>query len=646
VPPVSLRLPPDPLPLTPGAGNTPRPLVARGDPVYDASSDASASARALADALPLIVWTAGPDGQATSLNRRWESYTGQSAADGVAHGTDAFVHPDDLAGIAAAWRERLPGGAQAGQDFTVEYRLRDRHGEYRWHLGRVVARRGPGGEVVEWVGTSGDIHAQKLAERAVAESNAQLREIGLALELSNQQLQDQAIELEAANEELQATATALEERTEAAEAALDALRELEDRFHVAQEVSPNGFQLLRARRDAAGALVDLDYVYINGAGARLVHHTPEEMVGRGMTELFPRVRAAQLFDEYARVVESGTPFEREIVYPHEGPETRVLHVSAVRVGDGLAIASVDVTDRVRALEAAERAREEAARERDVASAANQAKAQFLAAMSHELRTPLNAIGGYVQLIDLGLHGPVTGEQQAALGRVTRAQQHLLGLINDILNYAKLESGRVEYAVDALDVRDVVAEVTPLVEPQLATRELGFDVVFPGVLPAVWADREKLRQVLLNLLSNAAKFTEPGGRVLVDVATRDTGAGGGRPDLVFVRVTDTGVGVPRDKQESIFEPFVQVRATVGRLHEGTGLGLAISRDLARGMGGDLRVRSAPGLGSTFTLALRRVVAADGTPTDRRVGTERRDDDERRAPEDRRGTDPALQPRAQG
>ena len=247
-----------------------------------------------------------------------------------------------------------------------------------------------------------------------------------------------------------------------------------------------------------------------------------------------------------------------------------------------------------------------------------AKSQFLANMSHELRTPLNAIGGYAQLLELELHGPVTAAQRAALGRVQAAQRHLLALINDILNYAKLEGGRVEYDVRPVDVRAVVTDVVPLVEPQAAAKGLALDVRLPDGPCDVWADREKLGQVLVNLLSNAVKFTDARhpatgapGRVTVDVATRHGVAGangwdGGHPDAIYVRVGDTGPGIPRDKQEAIFEPFVQVRTGYAGATEGTGLGLAISRDLARGMGGDLRVRSQVGDGSTFTVTLQRVV----------------------------------------
>ena len=276
-------------------------------------------------------------------------------------------------------------------------------------------------------------------------------------------------------------------------------------------------------------------------------------------------------------------------------------------------------DAARAAAEAERARAEAERTR--AEEANQAKAAFLAVMSHELRTPLNAIGGYAQLLELGIHGPVTDAQRTALGRVQRAQSHLLGLINDVLNYAKLESGRVDYALGVVDVRAVVAEVAPLVEPQLAAKGLTLVVRLPDGPCDVWADREKLGQVLVNLLSNAVKFTDARhaatgapGRVTVDLATRPGaalagrgGEGGDSGERVFLRVSDTGRGIPREKQEAIFEPFVQVRTGYAQATEGTGLGLAISRDLARGMGGDLRVRSAEGDGATFTVALRRATA---------------------------------------
>ncbi len=280
-----------------------------------------------------------------------------------------------------------------------------------------------------------------------------------------------------------------------------------------------------------------------------------------------------------------------------------------------------------------RAREEAARAE--AEAANAVKMQFLATMSHELRTPLNAIGGYTGLLEMGLHGPVTDEQRTALERIQRSQRHLLGLINGVLNYARLEAGTVHYDLTDVALDEVLATSEALTAPQVRAKHL--TLRHDGCEPAlrVRADREKLQQVLLNLLSNAIKFTEPGGHValrcLVPPVT-DGEAGRGR---IYVQVTDSGIGIPVDQQERIFEPFVQVDAALTRTREGTGLGLAISRDLARGMGGDLRVRSRTGEGSTFTVTLRRVGDASGVMADRRGGVDRREDERRRGGDRRDG-----------
>ena len=236
-----------------------------------------------------------------------------------------------------------------------------------------------------------------------------------------------------------------------------------------------------------------------------------------------------------------------------------------------------------------------------AESANAAKTQFLAVMSHELRTPLNAIGGYAELLLMGLRGPLTPDQRADLERIQRSQRNLLSLINDILNYAKLDAGRVEFSMAQTQLHPLLLELEPLVTPQLRARKLSYE--YSGCDPALeaWADAEKVRQILLNLLSNAIKFTEAGGRISIDCEQSATEA--------RVVVRDTGLGIPDDKLSSIFEPFVQLeRKLTSSHHEGTGLGLAISRDLARGMGGDLSVESAVGEGSQFILTLRREPAA--------------------------------------
>jgi signal transduction histidine kinase len=240
--------------------------------------------------------------------------------------------------------------------------------------------------------------------------------------------------------------------------------------------------------------------------------------------------------------------------------------------------------------------QELERQRAVAEEANRAKSAFLATMSHELRTPLNAIGGYVQLIELGIHGPVTDAQAEALARIARSQRHLLRLINDVLNLARIEAGRVEYVLAPCRLQEIVDAVLPMVEPQLLARRIGYRVEIATDLSA-HADKEKVQQILLNLLSNATKFTPANGSVAIHGF-----ADAERADRVHLRVRDTGVGIPAERLSHVFEPFVQVDDSQARRSEGTGLGLAISRDLARGMGGELTAESQLGVGSSFTLTL--------------------------------------------
>lgn len=237
-----------------------------------------------------------------------------------------------------------------------------------------------------------------------------------------------------------------------------------------------------------------------------------------------------------------------------------------------------------------------------AEAANSAKAQFLANMSHELRTPLNAIGGYAQLMEMGLRGAVTEAQLEDLARIQRSQAHLLGLINAVLNYAKLEAGHVVYATQDVALDDVVVEAKSLVSPQLDAKGLRYQYASCadlanaslGTPVLIRADAEKLRQILLNLLTNALKFTPSGGQITVVCRTVNGAA--------LLSVSDTGRGIPADKLQTIFDPFVQIGRHLTSTDTGVGLGLAISRDLAVGMDGDLAVESIEGNGSTFTLTM--------------------------------------------
>jgi signal transduction histidine kinase len=234
-----------------------------------------------------------------------------------------------------------------------------------------------------------------------------------------------------------------------------------------------------------------------------------------------------------------------------------------------------------------------------AESASLAKNQFLAVMSHELRTPLNAIAGHTQLLELGLHGPITGAQREALDRIDRSQRHLLALVNDVLNLARVESGRAEYSLEAVEVGPVIHAMVAMIEPLLASAQLHCQVVepLPGLAPVlVLADRERLQQIVLNLLTNAIKFTAAGGSITIDAACVSDSS------MACVEIRDTGVGIPEEKIDAVFEPFVQLATTLASRQDGIGLGLTISREFARGMAGDLTVVRALEKGASFRLTL--------------------------------------------
>jgi PAS domain S-box-containing protein len=348
------------------------------------------------------------------------------------------------------------------------------------------------------------------------------------------------------------------------------------------------------------------YLYASPAAKLLFGYEGTDLLGRSAFDfIHPRDRAevAQYAARLRASPDIATARYRLLrkVGGYEWVESTCRMVSDPVTGEPAEIIATtrSAEARVAIEEEQQRLLHEADRARAAAEVANRTKDDFLAMMSHEFRTPLNAISGHVQLLTLGIHGPLTEPQRDALARVDRAQRFLLRLVNDLLNVARLKSGRLEYDLQPVRLADLLADLDPMIGPQLGAKAITYTVDVPDTT-VVRADREKLLQVLLNLLSNAVKFTPAGGAVHIDCPQRADGAS--VANRRFIRVRDTGVGIPLAKQTAVFEPFVQVDTSPTSRSGGAGLGLSISRDLARGMGGELRVRSARGTGASFTLAL--------------------------------------------
>ena len=342
-------------------------------------------------------------------------------------------------------------------------------------------------------------------------------------------------------------------------------------------------------------------VIVDGVGTiRFVNPAAEQLFARPASQL--------LGASFGYPIVRGEPAEVEILRRGDQPLMVELRAGEVEwEGESAFLVSLrDVSDRRQAEERERQlAREQQARAR--AEAASQAKSEFLAVMSHELRTPLNAVLGYSELLDLGLAGALSSAQREQLGRIRASGRHLLALVNEILDLAKVEAGRLALQRAPARAADAIASAVTLTQPDAEARGLQLTAGQAGDVASHYVgDEERVVQILVNLVSNAIKFTEAGGRITIVAGTvpgteADAKLHGEGP-WVFFRVSDTGIGIPEEEHESIFAPFVQSDRGHTRKRDGSGLGLTISRRLARLMDGDITVRSAPGHGSIFTLWL--------------------------------------------
>jgi PAS domain S-box-containing protein len=334
-------------------------------------------------------------------------------------------------------------------------------------------------------------------------------------------------------------------------------------------------------------------IYCNPYWYNYTGFSERETTGFAWTNAVHDGDRERVLREWSEAIKQGTEYETEVRLRNaEGHfnwflvRSRASRDETGKINSWLGIA-VDIEQRKRAEEEA--------------LAASRAKSEFLASMSHELRTPLNAIGGYAELLALGVRGSLNADQAQDVARIRRSQKHLLTLINDVLNFAKVDAGQAEYRLTAVPVDEALKDTESMIAPQVLAKGLKYSYKGAGRSEAVLADPEKMQQIVLNLLSNAVKFTEAGGSITVSATPRG--------NCIEIVVKDTGIGIPEEKIDKVFDPFVQAGRQLNQPAQGVGLGLAISRDLARAMNGEITLDSAVGKGSEFTLSLPRAPRMD-------------------------------------
>jgi PAS domain S-box-containing protein len=564
----------------------------------------------------------------------------------------AVIHPDDRDRVV----ERIDQSVRTGDDFEAEYRIAE-GGHVRWVIARSKADRDDDGRVVRFAGVVLDVTGRKEAEAALGASETRYRALFETMDEgfciihvlfdAEHPYDYRFVEMNPAFEHH----TGL--RNAVGRTAREILPDLEQhwfdiygrvastgqptRFESGSDVMGRWFDVYAFRigpaQDRQVALLFKDISEQKRTAAVLMENRERlqavlensldaayrrNLQGNGYDYLSPTVRHVLGMDP-ARLQTMPEDALVERVHPDDRDSVEAAMEEGIRSGRGrveyrlrtdegdyrwLADHFTVQTDEVgvplwrtgivRDVTDQKRTEAELQAAKEAAEAASQAKTQFLAVMSHELRTPLTGVIGFADLLETEVLGPMTGQQQDSLSRIKASAWHLIGIIDEILTLSRVEAGSEEVRVEEVDVAEVIRDVVRILEPQAVAR--GLNIQLDGVVEVarIRTDAGKVRQVLINLVSNAVKYTREG-----NITVRVDRDGVSRLE---VHVRDTGPGIAPENLERIFEPFTQVDASHTRVASGTGLGLAICRRLARLLGGDVLVRSEPGAGSTFTLQL--------------------------------------------
>ena len=498
----------------------------------------------LARISPVGIFRTDARGATTYVNPTWCVISGLSFERALGDGWLHAVHPDDALNLRRGWEESTRGTISS----VAEYRFVLPDGTIAWVLGQAVPERNAEGQVVGYVGTITDITERKRSEAALQASEHQLSLIYASIS--------------------------------------DVLFYLE------------------VQQDGRFRFLSVNAAFLEATGLK-----EDQVVGKFVEQVIPESAHALVLGNYREAIRTKKTVRWNEVsaYP-AGKKYGEVSVTPVLEADGACsrlLGTVhDITERMQAEERLQHLNAElearVARRTEQLNAAliqaqtaDRLKSTFLATMSHELRTPLNSIIGFTGVMLQGLAGPLNAEQEKQLGMARDSARHLLALINDVLDISKIEAGQIEVTSAPFELRAAIEETVRTVTPQAQKKGLALlPEVGPGI-GIVVSDRRRVQQILLNLLSNAIKFTDQ-GEVRLGCQTQD--------QRVEISVHDTGIGIRAEDLEGLFEPFHQLESGLDRRHEGTGLGLAICKNLVGLLGGQIRVESTFGTGSTFTFTL--------------------------------------------
>ena len=553
--------------------------------------------RSLVEATAQIVWTANGAGEFVTPQPSWSAFTGQTFEELRGWGRVVTVHPDELTHLQAAWKTALANRTV----FESEHRLRRHDGVYRYMRVRAIPLCAADGSVREWVGVDDDVTELKEAE-ATANERAHLAE--LSAEIGRAFTQSDTM-----RGMLARCANAMVEHLRGAFARIWTYNPLEN------TVDLQASEGMYTHLNGPHCRVPVGMYKIGLIAQERLPHLTNSVVGD------PRVGDQEWARREGMVAFAGYPL---VV------EDRLIGVMAMFARHTLTPATLDamasIANQVAVGIERNQTEERLRAAKDAAETANRTKSQFLANMSHELRTPMNAIIGYSEMLQEEAQDAGQDDMIADLQKIHGAGKHLLSLINDILDLSKIEAGKMELFLESFDVQPMIEQIVSTLGPIVEKTGNRLVVECAPNLGAMNADLTKVRQSLINLLSNAAKFTTD-GTITLRVRRQQSAGGdvggnaraGGRDESLVFEITDTGIGMTRQQQEGLFKAFTQADASTTRKFGGTGLGLAITRHFCRMMGGDVTAQSEVGKGSTFTMWLpasvqisARIVSEEDAP----------------------------------